>query len=129
MAENKKLNKEIIESAVPEQLEAFQTLRKKMDSGELWDDIDISKPLDTCFPRKDKRYTELLEKYMYDKDLQELIMLCIIDDKRERERQYVYNNKYPEDRDTLMKLFHDLTARAIAVEYKRQILKKGVNNE
>lgn len=120
----KKSKDEIVESSVPEQLEAYQTLRKKIANGELGNGVDISKPLDTCFPKKDRRYTELLEKYMYDKDLQELIMLCIIDDKRERERQYVYNNKYPEDRDTLMKLFHDLTARAIAVEYKSQMLKK-----
>lgn len=119
---NKKVSKDkIVESSVPEQIEAFQTLRKRLADGGLESEIDISKPLDTCFPKKDNEYIRLLEKYMYDKDLQKLIMLCIIDDKREKEREYVYKGRYPEGRDPLMKLYHDLTARAIAVEYRTKV--------
>lgn len=120
-------DKTIEVSSVPDNIKAYQSLKSKLVSKEI-DSINVGNEiLDTCFPKKDKRYLELLNKYMYDKDLQELIMLCIIDEKRECERQYVYNGKYPEIRDTIMKLYHDLTARLIAVEYANK--DKGANNE
>lgn len=54
------------------------------------------------------RYQELLQKYSNDTDLLELINLCIIDNRRERELFYLRNNKYPEKRELIEKLRIDL---------------------
>lgn len=54
------------------------------------------------------RYQELLQKYCNDTDLLELINLCIIDNRREKELSYLRNGKYPEQRDLIEKLRIDL---------------------
>ena len=47
-------------------------------------------------------------KYCKDDDLIELINQCIIHDLEEREQKFEISNKYPEQRDRLMKLKSDL---------------------
>lgn len=54
------------------------------------------------------RYQELLKKYCNDTDLLELINLCIIDNRRERELFYLSKGKYPDKRELIEKLRIDL---------------------
>lgn len=54
------------------------------------------------------KYGKLLVKYCKDDDLIELINQCIIHDLEEREQKFEISNKYPEQRDRLMKLKSDL---------------------
>lgn len=55
-----------------------------------------------------QQYRELLMKYCGNKEIQELIELVILDDKRIRENYYSQYKKYPEQQDLLMKLKNDL---------------------
>lgn len=54
------------------------------------------------------KYGKLLVKYCKDDELIELINQCIIHDLEEREQKFEISNKYPEQRDRLMKLKSDL---------------------
>lgn len=55
-----------------------------------------------------QRYRELMMKYCGNNEIQELIELVILDDKRVRENHYSQFKKYPEQQDLLMKLKSDL---------------------
>lgn len=54
------------------------------------------------------RYKELLCKYCKDNELFELLNLVVLDSVREKEKYYLNNNKYPQDRELLSKLRVDL---------------------
>lgn len=54
------------------------------------------------------KYQELLIKFCKNNELTELIKECILDLEKAEEVFYMENKKYPEQRNSLMKLMYDL---------------------
>lgn len=66
----------------------------------------------------DKKYLMLLNKFMGNNEIYELLDLCVIDDKRNQEISYLKNGKYKDQRDLLSKLKVDLLSARMASEKK-----------
>ena len=76
--------------------------------------ITENNEIDTAFPAPDAEYMMLLKKFMYSKDLQKLLEMCIVDDIKSRERARIMDGRYPDqERNLVAKLLYELqTARA-----------------
>lgn len=79
-------------------------------------DIEIKVRKIEVFKTISPEYKKLLIKFCSNKELTELIKECILDLEKAKELHYNRNNKYPEERNPLMKLLFDLEQVRLTME-------------